>query len=168
MTMEFFSANYEARIFKCTVCEAKSSFIITSSNKPTCQNPDCADYLGLKIDRAVVFDDPRPPVDLTPIKDQPMPKPSDSPAMQDLVIADIEERKRIGIERYGQLLKAHTGRDALVDAYQEALDLCIYLRQVLYERDHPKQPGVHLFEAPDTSIPPSCVICGKPYIDHLI
>jgi hypothetical protein len=71
------------------------------------------------------------------IKDQPMPKPSDSPAMQDLVIADIEERKRIGIERYGQLLKAHTGRDALVDAYQEALDLCIYLRQVLYEREHP-------------------------------
>lgn len=72
------------------------------------------------------------------IKDQPMPNASDSPAMQDLVIADIEERKQIGLERYGQLLKAHTGRDALVDAYQEALDLCMYLRQAIYERDHPQ------------------------------
>jgi hypothetical protein len=31
-------------------------------------------------------------------------------------------------------LRAHNGRDALVDAYQEALDLCVYLRQVIQER----------------------------------
>jgi len=97
------------------------------------------------------------------IKDQPMPKPSGSPAMQDLVIADIEERKRIGIERYGQLLKAHTGRDPLIDAYQEALDLCIYLRQVIYERDHPK---LHAYELPDMSTDLPCAICGRLPEEH--
>lgn len=29
---------------------------------------------------------------------------------------------------------AHNGRDALVDAYQEALDLTMYLRQAIEER----------------------------------
>ncbi len=45
------------------------------------------------------------------------------------VIADIEARKEIGLKRYGTLLQAFNGRDALLDAYQEALDLCQYLRQ---------------------------------------
>lgn len=66
---------------------------------------------------------------------QPPPIPNDRPAIQDLVAADIAERKRIGIERYGTPLQAFNGRDALKDAYEEALDLCQYLRQVLYERD---------------------------------
>jgi len=33
------------------------------------------------------------------------------------------------------VLVPHNGRDALRDAYEEALDLCQYLRQALYERD---------------------------------
>lgn len=49
------------------------------------------------------------------------------------VIADIEARKEIGLKRYGTLLQAFNGRDALLDAYQEALDLCQYLRQVKEE-----------------------------------
>jgi hypothetical protein len=67
--------------------------------------------------------------------DQPLPLPVGGPAMQDLVIADVEERKAIGIKRYGQTLRAHDGRDALLDAYQEALDLCVYLRKLMFERD---------------------------------
>lgn len=67
--------------------------------------------------------------------DQPLPLPVDGPAMQDLVIADIESRKALGLKRYGQLLKANDGRDALQDAYEEAQDLCIYLRKCIYERD---------------------------------
>jgi hypothetical protein len=55
-------------------------------------------------------------------------------AIQDLVIEDIEARKKVGLERYGTLLHAHNGRDALMDAYQEALDLCQYLRQAIEER----------------------------------
>ena len=66
--------------------------------------------------------------------DQPLPIKSDSPCIQDLVVKDIQERKAVGIERYGTTLQAHNGRDALLDAYQEALDLCCYLRQALYEQ----------------------------------
>ena len=68
------------------------------------------------------------------IEDQPAPLASDGPPIVDLVVQDLEERKRIGTERYGMPLRAHNGRDALVDAYQEALDLTVYLRQALQER----------------------------------
>lgn len=68
--------------------------------------------------------------------DQPLPvRRDDLPAIQDLVVKDIENRKAIGLARYGQYLKAHDGRDALLDAYEEAMDLSIYLRKCLYERD---------------------------------
>lgn len=66
---------------------------------------------------------------------QPDPIKTDGPCIQDLVIADIRDRKRVGTERYGTVLQPFNGRDALLDAYQEALDLCIYLRQELYERN---------------------------------
>ena len=59
------------------------------------------------------------------------------PASGDLwasVIADMEDRRRLGIARYGTPLQPHNGRDALVDAYEEALDLAVYLRQVIEER----------------------------------
>jgi hypothetical protein len=65
---------------------------------------------------------------------QPVPIKNDTMCIQDLVIRDIEERKVIGLEKYGTLLQARNGRDALVDAYQEALDLCQYLRQMIEER----------------------------------
>lgn len=64
---------------------------------------------------------------------QPPPVPNDRPAVWDLVIADMHERDRVGRERYGTPLQAHNGRDALVDAYQEAMDLAVYLRQRIEE-----------------------------------
>ena len=66
---------------------------------------------------------------------QPMPAQNDYPNVQDMVISDIEARKLVGLERYGTLLKPFNGRDVLMDAYQEALDLAIYLRQAIFERD---------------------------------
>ena len=68
------------------------------------------------------------------IKDQPKPKKNKLPAVWDLVMKDIKERDRVGIKRYGTRLQPHNGRDALIDAYQEALDLVVYLRQAIYER----------------------------------
>lgn len=65
--------------------------------------------------------------------DQPMPTTGSGTSMQDLVIADLEKRKEIGLERYGTLLFPHNGRDMLRDAYEEALDLCVYLRGVMEE-----------------------------------
>ena len=69
------------------------------------------------------------------IKDQPKPTESAHPAVWPLVIMDMADRDVTGRVRYGVPLQPHNGRDALVDAYQEALDLCAYLRQAIYERD---------------------------------
>lgn len=67
--------------------------------------------------------------------EQPMPVPSNRPSIQSLVRHDLEQREQVGIERYGTALQAHNGRDALRDAYEEALDLACYLRQAIEERD---------------------------------
>lgn len=55
-----------------------------------------------------------------------------------LVIADIEARAKMGEKKYGSRLTAHNGRNAMTDAYQEVLDLAVYFRQLIYERDNPK------------------------------
>jgi hypothetical protein len=54
----------------------------------------------------------------------------------DLVARDIYKRMEQGTQIYGTPLQPHNGRDALVDAYEEVLDLAQYLRQVIYERDN--------------------------------
>ena len=51
------------------------------------------------------------------------------------VLRDLVERAEYGHRHYGTYLRTHNGRDALLDAYQEALDLCMYLKQALIERD---------------------------------
>ncbi len=66
--------------------------------------------------------------------DQPLPVPNGQPDVQSMVIEDIRARRELGIQRYGTALQAHNGRDALRDAYEEALDLAMYLRQVIEER----------------------------------
>lgn len=66
--------------------------------------------------------------------EQPMPTPNESVPIWDLVIADMKERDVVGRERYGTPLQTNNGRDALLDAYQEALDLVVYLRQEIEER----------------------------------
>jgi metallophosphoesterase superfamily enzyme len=67
--------------------------------------------------------------------EQPLPAPNELPAVGDLVIADIHARMAVELERYGVKLQPHNGRDALRDAYEEAVDLAKYSRQLLYERD---------------------------------
>ena len=75
-----------------------------------------------------------PPLKLRP-GDQPLPVVNDEPDVQSQVIADIEERRQVGIQRYGTALQPNNGRDALRDAYEEAIDLAMYLKQAILERD---------------------------------
>jgi hypothetical protein len=70
---------------------------------------------------------------LTAAKPQLDPMPGIT-TIYPLVIKDIEERVVMGITRYGTPLKSQNGRDALWDAYVEAIDLVMYLRQELEER----------------------------------
>lgn len=65
---------------------------------------------------------------------QPRPTPTEGKPIWEMVIADMYERDFIGRVRYGTPLQAHNGRDALQDAYEEALDLAVYLRQAIEER----------------------------------
>ena len=65
---------------------------------------------------------------------QPDPTPNDGTPIWDLVIADMRARDALGRKRYGVPLQANNGRDALWDAYYEALDLAAYLRQAIEER----------------------------------
>jgi hypothetical protein len=65
---------------------------------------------------------------------EPMPTKGKT-AIYPLVIDDIEARAKVGKAKYGVKLHSHNGRDALMDAYQEAIDLVLYLRQAIEERD---------------------------------
>jgi hypothetical protein len=65
-----------------------------------------------------------------------------------LVQADIEARAVLGVKKYGTRLRPNNGRHALVDAYQEALDLCMYLRQALAEQGI-ESPGTATLPDPE-------------------
>lgn len=65
---------------------------------------------------------------------QPAPK-SDAADVWPMVVKDMQDRDHLGKVKYGIPLRVHNGRDALVDAYQEVLDLSVYLRQEIEERE---------------------------------
>lgn len=90
--------------------------------------------IGVSVDTAT----PSPSPFSEPTKqregDQSLPRVNEGKFIQDLVIEDINDRVAVGIKRYGTPLQALNGRDAFLDAYEEALDLATYLRQVREER----------------------------------
>lgn len=73
------------------------------------------------------------PVDAVDRNGAPMPIPNDGPSVHDLVVQDVQERKELGLRRYGSLLQADNGRNALRDMYEELLDAACYVRQRLEE-----------------------------------
>jgi hypothetical protein len=50
-----------------------------------------------------------------------------------LVCHDIEQRVVGGSEQYGERLTTFNGRNAIWDAYEEMLDLALYIRQAIAE-----------------------------------
>ena len=66
---------------------------------------------------------------------QAKPVPNDSPSAHDRVIEALRARKAFGLAKYSTILQAGNGRDHLVDAYEEALDLVCYLQAAIDERD---------------------------------
>lgn len=65
---------------------------------------------------------------------QSAPKGKGNPILG-MVLADLTNRALEGKEKYGEPLLANNGRNALWDAYQEALDLAMYLRQAIEEQE---------------------------------
>lgn len=69
------------------------------------------------------------------MSEQVDPTPNASRPVWELVIDDMQARDHAGRAKYGTPLQAHNGRDQLRDAYEEALDLAVYLRAAMIERD---------------------------------
>jgi len=74
-------------------------------------------------------------VDLGDVKAKEVAMQKNKPVVAQVMI-DLTERMEIGIKTYGEALRANNGRDALQDAYEEALDLACYLKQAMIERDN--------------------------------
>ena len=66
---------------------------------------------------------------------EPDPRPTSGRPVWEMVVEDMRARDLAGRAKYGVPLQAGNGRRALIDAYQEALDLCVYLRQAIEEED---------------------------------
>lgn len=72
--------------------------------------------------------------------DQVLPTGDESiPDDQSLVIEDMEARRKVGVERYGQGHRPFNGRNTLLDAYEESLDGAVYLRSLLRARAATKE-----------------------------
>lgn len=65
--------------------------------------------------------------------EQTAPVANGSTPIWELVITDMATRDKTGRERYGTPLQAGNGRNSLQDAYEEALDLVVYLRTRIEE-----------------------------------
>jgi hypothetical protein len=65
---------------------------------------------------------------------EPPPADGEGDPIWELVIADMRARDEFGRQKYGKPLRAHDGRSSLVDAYQEVLDLAVYLRKAIEEQ----------------------------------
>ena len=97
-----------------------------------------------------------------PSTDQPLPKPGKDYVQEYMIdnlrasidmddeiraalIRGIEARRELGIRKYGRPLETFNGRDALADAWDEALDLWTYVNQLeMEDNDTGSLPGVVL------------------------
>ncbi len=69
------------------------------------------------------------------MRPQPAPRKGKARPTVDLVLADLKERKTFGRIKYGMAHQHDNGRNHLLDAYEEALDLCVYLRAEIARRE---------------------------------
>lgn len=72
------------------------------------------------------------------MNDQPMPTPGRTdvtPIARRVFFETLDDQEQKGIAKYGTSLQTFNGRDALLDAQQEAVDLFQYLVQARIERD---------------------------------
>jgi len=68
------------------------------------------------------------------MSEQKLPVENNLPIIADQVIEDIIARKAVGLERYGTYLQPFNQRNSARDAFEEAVDLSLYLKQMMIER----------------------------------
>lgn len=80
------------------------------------------------------------------------------------VLDQLRRRAEMGKAKYGDFLKIDNGRDAIMDAYQELLDLTMYLGQAILEREERrKKVGYYYYGDPtkDEKIHPIAEIIAR-------
>lgn len=71
---------------------------------------------------------------MKPTDPQPPPTRGNARQTWHLVVEDVEARAVSGLLKYGTEHRHDNGRDHLVDAYQEGLDLAVYMRAEIERR----------------------------------
>jgi hypothetical protein len=89
---------------------------------------------------------PAPPAagdDIMQVAINELPQWNTTEELSGFIAAGINARREFGLWKYGVPLKAHNGRDSLADAWDEAVDLFVYLYQAEEE-----DPGTGLGDGP--------------------
>lgn len=100
------------------------------------------------------------------VADEPPPVEGEGDMWEE-VIADMVERRSVGIERYGTPLQRWNGRNAANDAYQEVLDLAVYLRQFVTERQILAQLAALVRNGYDAPVDSVAKEAGRASLDKL-
>lgn len=82
------------------------------------------------------------------------------------VVNDMKGRDEYGERKYGRRLEAFDGRKTLQDAYEEALDLAVYLKKEIIERTMLETKRVHFSPTPDLAEPISYPCAVEAQIEH--
>lgn len=67
--------------------------------------------------------------------DQALPVSNEHIDSYEALIADLRQRREVGVNRYGVALQPFNMRNTVQDAYEESMDLAVYLRTVLTMRE---------------------------------
>lgn len=73
---------------------------------------------------------------------QPPPQPGQDVVLFH-VLDDLKRRAESGKAQYGTYLETFNNRNALVDAYQECLDMAMYLKQAIMEQEALQRQQYH-------------------------
>ena len=109
-----------------TITKAEARLLLVDFLDKTRGGPGLYSNIDFYLDEAIRTDSPNVP--------QPTPT-GDGDIVLFHVQHDLLERAAFGHQKYGTFLRTNNERDALKDAYQEALDLVMYLRQAILEQE---------------------------------
>lgn len=101
--------------------------------------------------------------------DQVLPEGNEHPVAHEMVSADLMDRLAVGVSRYGQPLQPFNGRDTLQDAYEEVLDLAVYLRSLRYAATAKREALIREVEGvvrAQADAPPA--LLAQKIVDHLL